>query len=233
MRILLAIVFGIVMVSPLSGDHIHLAHPTTSHGSGSAGSGWYRISLTEGPTSPTVAAGPEVWVVLVDHNETNNNCNTSTPEIETKRSVSHTCKVGGKVTVGGSVEAAAGALFAKCKATASASVEVNGEFSDTTVEEVVIKSSTSVDPCHKVNYTFKKLKKTANGSISTWDHKIVCRKGSRRYTSYCNKVTLTGSAVGWGKTDGVWTALGKQLPCHCDEEEPEDPEEPPKAGDGG
>lgn len=223
---MLACVFTIGFGLQIHAQHIHDSHPTTSHGSGSAGGGWYRISLTEGPTTPTVAPGPSTWEVLVNHTETNNDCEPSQLGVDTTRSVTHTCTVGGKITVGGSVEAAAGALFAKCKATASASVEVNGSYSNSSTESVTIKSSKTFQPCDIKNYTFKKKKKTASGSITTWDHKIVCRKNSTgaTYANYCNKTTLTGSATGWGETDGTWTNMGKVDPCPCDEDNPDDTE---------
>lgn len=187
--------------------HICQLHPTTDHGGNFFNGYWRRTQLNEGPTIPVVAAGPQTWVVLVNHTEANEGCQSTTISINTTREVTHTVTVGGKVTVGGSVEAAAGALFQKLKATASAQVEFNGSWSDSEKETVSISSSRSNPPCNKATYKFLKLQKTAKGSVTTFDHEIVCKQQSTKqvYKNYCNKVTLEGSATGWGDTQAKWT----------------------------
>ncbi len=193
--------------------HICQNHPETVHATN-----WIRTSLTTGPTTPVVVPGPETWVVLVDHDAENSGCEPANVTVDVTRSVTHTVTVGGKVTVGGSVEAAAGVLFSKLKATASAQVEVNGSFSDSETETVRISASRMNPPCNKLNYTFLKLKKTATGSVSTFDHQIICKHKvtKKTVTNHCNKVTLTGSATGWGKTRDTWTELGRTENCPCD-----------------
>ncbi len=187
--------------------HICQLHPTTDHDGSFLSGYWRRTQLNEGPTTPVVAAGPQTWVVLVNHPEENEGCQSTTITINTRREVTHTVTVGGKFTLGGSVEAAAGVLFQKLKATASAQVEFNGSWSDSDKEEVSISSSRSNPPCNKATYKFLKLQKTAKGSVTTFDHEIVCKQQRTQATDkkYCNKVTLTGSATGWGDTQAKWT----------------------------
>jgi len=100
---------------------------------------------------------------------------------------------------------------------ASAQVEVNGNFSDTNEVAVSIQSQKKIPPCEIKKYTFKMQKKTATGTVDTYDHKIVCRSGrGKLWTGYCNQTTLTGDAVGWRDTADMWFHLGRTKECPCD-----------------
>jgi len=193
--------------------HICDLHPKTRHDGN-----WSRISLTISTSTPIVTAGEPSWEVLHNHTARNPDCEPVTSTVSVTKSVTHSCTVGGGVTLGGSVEFAAGALFVKCKTTASAEVEVNKSYSDTNEVSVQISSQKIIPPCGQKKYTFKIQKKTASGTVDTYDHKIVCRnsKSGKRWTGYCNKTTLSGDAVGWGDTEDQWVDLGKIKDCPCE-----------------
>ena len=198
--------------------HICQLHPKTRHDGGWLSGGWKRISLTTSTSTPIVTAGEPSWEVLHNHTARNPDCDPATSIVSVTKSVTHSCSVGGGITLGGSVEFAAGALFAKCKTTASAQVEVNNNYTDTNEVAVQISSQKIIPPCGQKKYTFKIQKKTASGTVDTYDHKIVCRNVSsgKKETRYCNKTTLSGDAVGWGDTEDQWVDLGKIKDCPCE-----------------
>ncbi len=198
--------------------HICDLHPKTRHDGGWIWGGWKRISLTTSTSTPIVTGGDPTWQILHNHTARNPDCAPATSTVSTSKSVTHSCTVGGGITLGGSVEFAAGALFAKCKTTASAEVEVNGSYSDTNEVTVQISSQKIIPPCGQKKYTFEIQKKTASGTVDTYDHKIVCQNvsTSKRWTGYCNKTTLSGDAVGWGDTRDQWVDLGKIKDCPCE-----------------
>ena len=141
--------------------HIHQNHPTTGHGAVHM-QWWHRTSLTTGPTSPTAVAGPSVLVLLLEHSGSNGTCVVGvTTTAEHSSSVTHTCSVGTGGSVGGSVEAAAGALFAKLAVKAEASVTFNSSWTDSTSETVTVSSTAPVPPCKTMTYKLTKLKKTS------------------------------------------------------------------------
>lgn len=129
--------------------------------------------------------------------------------VSVSKTATHSCSVGGSLTLGGSVEAAGTALFYNCKATAQAQVEINAQLSGSYTETVSIESSTVVPPFKVKSYKFEKLRKDSSGNIDTYDHKITCRHIPTGWTSdknnYCNATTLSGRATGWGATRAKWT----------------------------
>lgn len=198
------------------GEHVHDLHPTTSHGNQLADGGYARrVALEDGEGfSSIVTLDSDAWEVILDHIE-NNYTGTPVPvTISQQRSRTHSVSVGGEVSVGGSVEAEAGQLFAKLKATAEANVTFSGSWTGTYEEGINISSSNTVPPHWSYQYQYKKKSKTASGYVDCYDHKITCQCSNCTYqwVNYCNQVTLTGSAEGWGVESGNWYDLGSNEP---------------------
>lgn len=224
------------------GMHLCSRHPAEGYHQGrqNFNEWWQRVSLTPGPTEPRIEEPVDKWIVIVNHTATNNDCSPEEKEVAVDEELTHQVAVSGQVSVGGSVQAAAGTLFAKLAATASASVTFGGSYTGTSKEGVHFKTSKRLEPCDIKRYTFAKVKSTAKGDIATYDHQVCCRMYTRRYVggvwspftgggeffydptdryqvSYCNERKLVGEAVGWKKeTRDEWTQVGKVKPCPCD-----------------
>lgn len=204
--------------APLSAQqgngHICQRHPETTHDRA-----YKRIELSAGHSTPLVTPGPSTWVTVFTHEDSNNTCFPTTVTATTSKAVTHTVTVGGSITVGASIEAAAGVLFSKLKFTANAQGTFNKTWTDTVTESIQISSQIQNPKCNKVKYVFEKLQQTASGTIGAWDHQIVCINVNtkKKFYNYCNKVTLSGNATGWGDSRGGWHQLGKSDACPCEE----------------
>ncbi len=175
---------------PLGGNsvsHICHLHPAGRHG---ADNEWWFLGIEVGPTESLANLVDEDWYVFYDHTHGNGACEDVDVKISVERAVEHSCSVGGSITLGGSVEAAAGALFANTKAVANASVSINASLSARETVTFQVQSATVLKPCKSKNYKFEKLRKTAAGSIDTFDHKFECFYlpvgWTSTVTSYCN-----------------------------------------------
>ena len=76
--------------------HICDLHPKTRHDGN-----WKRISLTISTSTPIVTAGEPSWEVLHNHTARNPDCEPVTSTVSVTKSVTHSCTVGGGVTLGG------------------------------------------------------------------------------------------------------------------------------------
>lgn len=235
----------IVAIGAWSGDegmHLCSKHPAEGYHKGrqNFNEWWRRVSIVEGPTTPHVEEAIDKWIVVVNHTATNNDCAPEDKEVSVDEELTHQVAVSGQISIGGSVQAAAGTLFAKLAATASASVTFGGNYTDTAKEGIHFKTSKRLEPCDIKQYTFAKVKSTAKGDVMTYDHKVCCRMYTRRYIGtvwspftgggefvydptdryevvYCNERKLVGEAVGWKKeTRDEWTQVGRVKPCPCD-----------------
>jgi hypothetical protein len=202
-------------------EHIHDLHPASPHGpTYSCGGRFVRISLEDGTGfQSSVNLVSDTWEVIFEQNFVNGNTEPATATVTQVKKVGHAVAVTGEVSVGGSVEAEAGQFFAKLKATAQASITVTTGWTGTGEEEVNISDSTVNPPGGILNFKAKKKKKTANGMVSCYDHKIVCKCNGNNNTCpqppttfYCNQVTLSGNGVGWGIGENVWTQMGPMPP---------------------
>lgn len=200
------------------GGHIHDLHPTTLHG------GYKRVSLGgPGNSTPVVKLDSSNFETIFSEWLVNNSCNDSVERGNNySREVTH--KV--HVTLTGSyewgAEAGATVLAAEVKATTKAKVELQGGWEGSWKESLSFSSKINLSKCQKIFYYFGKTKNVGSGTVTTWEHKIVCAcqqhtNCNYRVTKYCDKRTLSGSGVGWGAHYGEHVQRGLVDPCPCDD----------------
>ncbi len=198
------------------GGQIHDLHPTTLH------SGYKRVSLGgPGNSTAVVKLDSSNFVTIFSEWLVNNSCNDTVERGNSySREVTH--KV--HVTLTGSyewgAEAGASILAAEVKATTKAKVELSGGWEGTWKESLSFSSKIKLSKCQKIFYYFGKTKNVGSGTITTWEHKIVCAcqrhtNCNSQSTKYCDKRTLSGNGVGWGAHYGEHVQRGLVDPCPC------------------
>ena len=213
----------IVFMMPVAvfGQHIHDSHPSTPHGKQNA---WKRKTL-EGPghSTPIVKLTSSGNYMIFNEWLINSTCNENVERGNRyEKSVHH--KV--HVTLGGEYEwgAEAGAklLAAEVKATTRAKVSLEGGWEGSWQEDLIFSSKVTLKPCQKMWYVFLKNKRTAEGEVEAWSHKVTCynTNSHKEWSGYCEKKKITGTGVGWGTHLGEHVQRGLVKGCPCDNIDP-------------
>jgi hypothetical protein len=175
-----------------------------------------------------ISWNPEVVysVKLVDKNSTperflyrkfsNYTCETQGPKtIAVEETKTHSVKVTGGWEVGGSLEWAAGNLFAKCKTTVHAKVTGNEENSDTKEVKVTESIVYTIPPCTKIEYWYDIINHTASYEMSAADAEFVCKDfyTNKKENWTCNKAMIFANGVGHSDVDEGIRPIQKLCDC--------------------
>lgn len=184
---------------------------------------WWKITTWE--PEYVIATLPKKsvteWERLVDRIHSNFDCDPSEASVAVEHTVTHTVSVGGDFEIGGRLEWAAGALFAKCQAEAHAKVSFNRQYTDSEQETIRINSSKLIGPCKQVQYVYDKLRRERGYEVEAADARFTCTDHytGNSVTYYCNRGKLVGDGVGWNEVQDGWKFL--KYICNCDETDPQ------------
>ena len=213
-------------------QHVHDSHTGAPHNfHANCGGQFQRMSWMPGGgmSTPNVTLDSEDWEIVHEQTFTNLTCEEKQVSIANTSKRTHSVETSVGVAVAGSVQFAAGALFAKCKLTAGARVSGEKVWGETEEHSVTTTEESKLLPCQSLHYVLKDRKKTASGTITSWDcvTKCQCTRCSAFSTTYCNFTEVTGNATGWQQSLSEWGKLPKPADCEICQPTPPTPPVPP------